>query len=123
MTKFGPYHNLSGMKQFLSKKGFVEKSKYFLKRAAWETAKGVPAAIFFAGLTGGINAAISSAMRPTQAPMIMGGVGGQPLNQKIPVKTSTEFSVRGNPTAKARATTINKDQGRFATSTYWAEPI
>src|SRR3981189_1921009 len=94
MTKYGPYHNLSGMKQFLSKKGFVAKSKYFLKRAAWETAKGVPAAIFFAGLTGCINAAISSAMRPTQ-PMLMGGVGGQALNQKIPVKTSTEFSVRG----------------------------
>ena len=64
MTKYGPYHNLNGMKQFLSKKGFVKKTKYFAKRAAWEMAKGAPAAILFAGLTGGINAAISKAMQP-----------------------------------------------------------
>ena len=126
MTKYGPYHNLSGMKQFLSKKGFVEKSKYFLKRAAWETAKGAPAAIFFAGLTGGINAAISRARQPASQPILTGVVGGQQLvsNQKIPIKSSTEFSVRGKPSGKAaKANTINTDQGRFATSTYWAEPI
>jgi len=65
-------------------------------------------------------------MQPASQPILTGGVGGQQLvsNQKIPVKSSTEFSVRGKPSGKAaKASTINTDQGRFATSTYWAEPI